>query len=327
MKAVVIVKKEGQETPDLEYIEVPDPVQESNELLVKVKSVGVNRIDLRRSTAHGAPSEGKPLIAGLEMAGEVVAVGDKTSGFAVGDRVMGMTTGAYAEFATIDYRFALKVPRSFSYDQACAIATVYPTAHNALVTNGGFTAGKSVLIQGVGAAVGIASLQIAKALGASIVIGTGISEGVAPRLKELGLDVFVKADKGSIVQDVLNATSGKGADIVIDMVGGPAIDDNINTAALGGTIVNVGWVGSTTGEIDLDNLARKRLKLIGVSFRTRSAEQKEELYRVYQNDVYPFYEDGTITPVIYKNYPLKDAAKAQGDMSKDAHFGKFILNP
>lgn len=327
MKAVVISSDAVSNKPTLEYKTVPDVAPEAHELLIKVAAIGVNRIDLQRSTAHGAPKGGRPLVAGLEMAGEVISVGSEVSGFSVGDRVMGMTPGAYAELATIDHRFAMKIPEAFSFDQAAAVSTVYPTAYNALVTNAQFSAGKTVLIQAIGSAVGIAALQIAKAMGARCVIGAGTSERFVSQLQELGLDKFVRSDLDDVPAAVSQATDGKGVDVIIDMVGGTVLEQNLQSVALGGRIVNVGWVGATKGELDLDTLAKKRATLIGVSFRTCTAEEKATLYAQYREGVYPFYENGAIQPVIQGVYPLADAEKIQDMMAGNNHFGKFILKP
>jgi len=327
MKAVVIVPRDGEQRPTLEYQTVPDPTCQASELLVAVKAAGINRIDLARSTAHGGPAAGKPLIAGLEMAGDVIATGSGVSGFKAGDRVMGMTTGAYAEIAAIDHRVAIKIPDSLSYDQAAAIATVYPTAHNALVTNGQFAAGKTILIQGVTSAVGIATLQIAKALGGATVIGVARPNPKADALADLGLDRLLISGTDNIPAEVSRLTDGKGVDVVIDMVGGSALADNLEAVGLGGRIVNVGWMGGATGEINLDNLARKRVSLIGVSFRTRTLEQKAELFSQFVRDIFPLLEAGTLRPIIQAAYPLKDALKAQDTMALDQHLGKILLHP
>lgn len=252
MKAVIVVPSDKDRKPTLEYREAEDPTPLPTELLVAVKAIGVNRIDLARSTAHGGPGAGKPQIAGLEIAGDVIAVGDQVVGWKVGDRVMGMTPGAYAEKATIDFRVAMPVPASFSYDQAAAVAIVYPTAYNALVMNGQFASGVSVLIQGVASAVGIATLQIAKALGAAAVIGVSRPNPKTAKLREIGLDLLLAQENNNVVSEVMRATGDRGADVVVDMVGGSALSDNIEAVALGGRIVNVGWMGGTKGELDLD---------------------------------------------------------------------------
>ena len=267
------------------------------------------------------------MIAGLEMAGDVIAVGSETQGFKVGDKVMGMTTGAYAEIATIDYRFAMPIPTAFSYDQAAAVSTVYPTAHNALVTNGRFFAGQSILIQGAASAVGIAALQIGRAMGAGKIVGTGRSSPNVDKLKDLGLDRFLINGRDDVPAEVLSATDGRGVDVVVDMVGGPVVADNLAAVALGGRIVNVGWVGGPKGEIDLDTIARKRISLVGVSFRTRTVEQKAELFEQFRRDIYPLFAAGTLRPIIHATYPLSDALNAQDTMARDEHFGKFLLHP
>lgn len=327
MKAIVIVQGDGGERPTLDYRAVPDPSPHPTELLVAVKAAGINRIDLARSTAHGAPAAGKPLIAGLEMAGDVIGVGREVSGFKVGDRVMGMTPAAYAQMATIDYRLAMRIPLSFSYDQAAAVTIVYPTAHNALITNGQFTAGKSILIQGAASAVGVATMQIARVLDAAKIIGTGRSRAKGNKLVGLGFDRILITGTDDVVAEVLRSTDGRGVDLVIDMVGGGALADNVESTSLGGRIVNVGWMGGKRGEIDLDTLARKRLSLVGVSFRTRSLDQKAELFSRFVHDIYPLFDAGTLRPLIHATYPLADAQRAQDAMALDEHLGKFILHP
>ncbi|MCX5542136.1 zinc-binding dehydrogenase [Paraburkholderia sp. CNPSo 3076] len=327
MKAVLIFQEEGKERPTLRYQEVDEPTPGPTELLVSVKAAGINRIDLLRSTAHGGPAAGKPLIAGLEMAGDVIAVGSEVTGFKVGDKVMGMTTGAYAEKAIIDCRVANPIPKGFGYDYAAAVTTVYPTAHNALVTNGRFTKGKTLLIQGAASAVGVATLQIAKAIGSELVIGTGRNRQKAADLEKYGINHFLVKGENNIAQRVLELTDGRGVDVVIDMVGGGALADNLASVALGGHIVSVGWMGGTKDELDLDTLARKRVSLVGVSFRTRTLQQKAELFSEFRRDIYPLFESGKLTPLIQTVYPLADALRAQEDIALDRHLGKMILHP
>ncbi|MCO4878301.1 zinc-binding dehydrogenase [Paraburkholderia caribensis] len=327
MKAVLIVHEDGSDKPRLKYSTVDDPVPGPNDLLVGVKSAGINRIDLQRSTAHGGPTAGKPLIAGLEIAGEVLELGRDVKGFKVGDVVMGMTTGAYAEKATIDHRLAMPIPEPFSFDQAVAVTTVYATAHNALVTNGRFRRGQTVLIQGAASAVGVATLQIAKAIGAGLVIGTGRSLRKGEHVLQLGLDRFLVKGQDSVTEEVARLTNDRGVDVVVDMVGGTALSDNLTSVALGGHIVNVGWMGGKRDELDLDTLARKRVTLVGVSFRTRTIEQKAELFMQFQKDVFPLFLEGKISPIIEKSYPLSEAEAAQDEIAQDTHLGKFLLHP
>ncbi|RJG00180.1 zinc-binding dehydrogenase [Noviherbaspirillum sedimenti] len=326
MKAIVIVQKAGQPS-SLEYQTVADPVLQPTELLVSVKAAGINRIDLMRSTSHGTASAGEPQIAGLEVAGEVIAVGADVHGFVIGDRIMAMTRSGYAELAAVDYRVAMKLPTSFSYDEGAAIATVYPTAHDALVVNGRFAAGKSVLIHGVSSAVGLATVQIAKALGAGIVIGTARSTGKAAMLAGFGLEHFVDLDSGDLTSEIMRLTSGKGVDVVVDMVGSGVLAANLACMALGGYLVSVGRMGGTKDSIDLDLLALKRLSLIGVSFRMRSVEEKAALFARFREDIFPLFDAGLLRPHIERVYPLAQAEQAQADMASNCHFGKLILQP
>jgi NADPH:quinone reductase-like Zn-dependent oxidoreductase len=221
----------------------------------------------------------------------------------------------------------MPVPPSFSYDQAAAVAIVYPTAYNALITHGELRTGQSVLIQGAASAVGIAALQIAKASGAHRVIGTGRSVTRGATLPSLALDRYLVVGTDDIAAEVSRLTDGCGVGVIIDMVGGAALADNITSIALGGRIVNVGWMGGTKGELDLDTLARKRVTLIGVSFRTRTLEQKAELFQAFTRDMFPFFESGALRPIVQRTYPLAQAAAAQSAMALDEHLGKIVLHP
>lgn len=327
MQAVIVVPEAEGKKPTLEYVQVRDPVAAPAELLVRVKAAGINRIDLARAHAHAAFDAGEPAVAGLEFAGEVVAMGSEARGFLPGDRVMAMSRAAYAELACVDHRLALKIPASMSWDQAVAIITVFATAHDALVTHGGYTPGKSVLVQGVTSAVGIAVLQIAKAMGASTVLGVARSEGKAAKLTALGLDHFINAGQPDLVEQVKAITQQRGVDIVIDMVGKGTLSASLQCAALDARIVSVGRMGGNRDEIDLDMLQLKRVTLAGVSFRQRSLDDKIILFRRFWQDLLPLFESGRLSPLIESVYPLRDALIAQEFMALNQHLGKVILRP
>ena len=325
MKAVVVVA--APEGATLQLIDTVRPVSGPNDVLVKVRSAGVNRTDLRRTQQHHALAPGEVDIAGLEMAGDVVEVGEQVRGVAVGERIFAMAKSSYAEYVAVDHRLVLPIPASMSYHEAAAIATVYPTAHDALVTNGRLADGEAVLVQAAGSAVGMATIEVARVMGAGVVLGTVDRATVVPRLKELGLDAAFAAVPGELAASVMQATGGRGADVIVDMVGKGVLAANMAAAALRGRIVSVGRLAGFVDEIDLDQLALKRLTVVGVTFRTRSVEEKQALLARFRTDLYAHFDSGRVRPVIDRVFPLGEALQAQERMARNAHFGKILLEP
>jgi NADPH:quinone reductase-like Zn-dependent oxidoreductase len=239
---------------------------------------------------------------------------------------MAMCPGAYAERALFDCRTALRVPDGLSWPMAAAIPTWFLTAHDALITNGRMARGEAVLVQAVASGIGLASVQVAKAMGAGLVLGTSRSTEKLARIKsELGLDVAIDAGSENFVACTREATGGEGADVIIDNVGASVFDGNIEALALGGRLVGVGRLGGKTAAIDLDLLALKRLSLIGVTFRTRTIAQKAAVGQSAMRDLAPLIEAGTLCPIIDRTYPLAEALAAQDYMRSNRHFGKIVL--
>lgn len=322
MKAVLVVP--GPSGPTLELQDVPAPVAGATELLVKVRGAGLNRADLRRTQSHFA-STGGAHIAGLEMAGEVIGMGSAVKGWVVGDRVMAMANACYAEQAVVDYRVALRAPEQLSWVEAAGLPTVYLTAHDALATAGGLVRGGTVLVQGVTSGVGIVAVQLAKALGASQVFGTARSSARFGRLAALGMDKGIDAKTQDVVAAVSQHTGGRGVDVIVDMIGGGALTANVACSAIPGRIVSVGRLGGMTDTVDLNELARKRISLVGVTFRTRSIEDKQRLNERFMADLGAQLSDGRLRPIIDRIYPLSEALAAQEYMASNAHFGKIVL--
>lgn len=322
MKAVLVVPSPSG--PTLELQDVPAPAAGATELLVRVRGAGLNRADLRRTQSHFA-STGGAHIAGLEMAGEVIGMGDAVRGWAVGDRVMAMANACYAEQTVVDYRVALKAPAQLSWVEAAGLPTVYLTAHDALATAGGLARGGTVLVQGVTSGVGIVAVQIAKGLGASQVFGTARSTARFGRLATFGMDHGIDAKTQDVVAAVSQHTGGRGVDVIVDMVGGGALAANVACSAIPGRIVSVGRLGGMTDTVDLNELARKRISLVGVTFRTRSVEDKQKLNERFMADLGAQLSDGRLRPIIDRTYPLSEALAAQDYMASNAHFGKIVL--
>ena len=309
--------------------DVPDPVAGPTDLLVKVRSTSVNRADLRRAVTHFTQGERNTsaAIAGLEMAGEVVGFGAAVSGFRLGDRVMAMTGAGYAELAIVDHRLVIPVPGRFDWAQAGATPTVFVTAHDALVAQGGLIAGQRVLIQGASTGTGIAAVQIAHAWKAGHVFGTAGTEDKRQRLRALGCDTPIDYRNADIGKAVMDGTEGRGADLIIDLVGRGAVAANIAAAAIRGRIICVGRVGGTTDEINLDEFSRKRIRMTGTTFRTRSFEERAATVRRFRDEVVPLFESGAIAPVLdARSFRMEQAEEAQAYMAENKHFGKIVLH-
>jgi NADPH:quinone reductase-like Zn-dependent oxidoreductase len=318
MRAVIV--EPGEKAPTLAVREVPDPQPGPHDLLLAVRAIGLNRAELTRVL----PAPGKINIVGMEAAGEVIALGSEVRDFAVGDRVMSMGMSCYAEKVCVDHRVAFRVPEALSWEEAASCPTLYQTAHDALV-NAEFKPGESVLITAVTSGVGIAALQIAKLLGASTVIGTSRSDEKLARLKALGLDVAVNSARDDVAAQVKAASGDKGADVILDNVGAGMLAANLAAAAIKGRMVSIGRLGGKVEEIDLDVIALKRMKLVGVTFRTRSPEEKAALARRCGDTLLGHIAQGRLKPVIDRVFPFEDALAAQDYMRSNKHLGKIVL--
>jgi NADPH:quinone reductase-like Zn-dependent oxidoreductase len=318
MRAIVV--EPGEKAPTLALREVPAPQPGPNDLLVSVRAVGLNRAELARAL----PKPGQINIVGMEAAGEVVAVGRDVRGFAVGDRVMSMGTSCYAEQVVFDHRVAFHVPASLTWEQAASCPTLYQTAHDALV-NAEFKAGDTVLITAVTAGVGIAAVQIARLLGAAQVIGTSRSDEKLARMAALGLDASINSAREDVAARVKALTGERGADVILDNVGAGMLATNLAAAAIKSRMVTIGRLGGKVEEIDLDIIALKRMKLVGVTFRTRSIEEKSELARRFADALMAPLSDGRLQPVIDRIFPFEDALAAQEYMRSNQHLGKIVL--
>lgn len=325
MRAVVVI--DGPEGPTLELQHIERPQPGAHELLVRIRAAGLNRTDLRRIQQHHA-SDGKRHVAGLEMAGEVVAVGSEVHGWAPGDRVMSQGNGCYAEYVAVDHRLALRVPEGLSWEGAAAVPVTFVTAHDALVTAGGMQRGHAVLVQAVTSGVGIAAIQVASVLGSSKVIGTTRALDRAAPLRELGLQLAIDSRSDpAFAQHVLDATAGRGVDVVVDMIGAGVLDQNLRCTALGGRIVSVGRMGGMKDTIDLDLLALRRVSLVGVTFRTRALQDKQRVNERFMADLGAALASGHLRPLVDRSYPLEQALQAQEYMRSNAHLGKIVLLP
>lgn len=326
MKAIVITRPGGPEV--LEYMDVPDPVVGPDDLLVAIKATALNRADLlQRAGAYPQPGP-KPAheIPGLEYAGEVVQIGERVTGFAPGDRVMGLAAGGgYAERIAVHHRMAVKVPDSLSWHEAGATPEVYITAHDALLQCD-LTAGETALIHAAGSGVGVAAIQIAKMMGASMVFGTASSDDKLDQAKALGLDAGINYRTQDFADEVLKGTGGRGVDVVLDVIGADYWERNMKALAPKGRMVIVGLMGGNATQANLGSLLQKRLQVRGTTLRARAMEEKAAATRAFEKSVVPHIATGRIKVVVDRVYPLAEAAAAQEYMASNANFGKVVLH-
>lgn len=323
MRAVVVREPGGPEV--LELREVPAPRAGPGEIRVRVAASGVNRADLlQRRGGYPAPPGSPKDIPGLEFVGTVEQLGEGVHRWREGDRVMGILGGGgYAELAVTHGDTAVRVPASLDLVDAGAVPEVFMTAFDAVVLQMGLRAGETLLVHAVGSGVGTAGLQLGLAFGARVV-GTSRSPEKLRRAEALGLAHAVRGDEGWPAR-VLDITGGRGADVILDLVGGPYLAGNQKALAPGGRHIVVGVTGGPKAEVDLRSLMGRRGCIRGTVLRARSLEEKIGLARAFEERVLPLFDAGPLRPVVDRVLPAEQAAEAHGLLEANATFGKVLL--
>ena len=323
MTAIAISKPGGPEVLVPEQRPVPKPGP--NEILIKVEAAGVNRPDvLQRMGLYPVPP-GASDLPGLEVAGEVVALGEGVTKRKIGDKVMSLVAGVgYAEYCLTHESHAMSVPKGFSMTEAGAVAETLMTVWHNVFERGGLKPGETLLIHGGSSGIGTMAIQMAKAHGAKVFVTVGGQDKVDACLK-LGADAAINYKTDDFVARTKALTDGVGVDVILDMVGGDYIDRNYEAAAVEGRIVQIAFLGGSKATPNFAKLMMKRLHHTGSTLRPRTVADKAAMVSAIEAKAMPWLADGRVKPLMDSTFPLKDASKAHARMESSQHIGKIVL--
>jgi putative PIG3 family NAD(P)H quinone oxidoreductase len=328
MRAIVISSPGGPEVLELRELPLPEP--SPGQVRVRIRATAVNRADLlQRMGAYPAPPDAPADIPGLEIAGEVDAVGLGVTELAKGDRVFGVVGGGgYAEAVCVHARALARIPDGLDFTQAAAVPEAFVTAYDAMVSQGGLASGDVVLVHAVGSGVGTAAVQIARAIGARA-IGTARTDTKLERAKELGMSAgVVPASRSGVPEfatQVRALSNGRGADVVLELVGGSYVPESLAAMADRGRLILVGLLAGTRADVDLALVLRRRLRVFGTVLRARPLEEKILAAQVLDHNLAPLFAAGALKPVVDRVLPLDKAGEAHGYVAANEGFGKVVL--
>ncbi|MEJ7597882.1 MAG: NAD(P)H-quinone oxidoreductase [Kofleriaceae bacterium] len=323
MRAIAITRPGGPEV--LALVERPRPEPSRGEVRVRVRATAVNRADLlQRHGAYPAPADAPADIPGLEIAGEVEALGPGVQRLAIGDRVFGLVGGGgYAEAIVSHERALAKIPDGLDFEHAAAIPEAFITAHDAIVGQGGLVAGASLLVHAVGSGVGTAAVQLGSVLGA-FVVGTARSQAKLDRATALGMHAGVVVDGGKFA-DAVRSQDPVGPAVILELVGGSYLAEDLRCVRPLGRIVLVGLLAGARADVDLGLVLRKRIRVLGTVLRSRPLEEKLAVMRTFEDQVVPLFARGLLAPVIDTVLDLDAAGEAHTRMASNVGFGKIVL--
>ncbi len=304
----------------------PLPEPKADEVLIRVMAAGVNRPDIAQRMGHYPPPPGASKLIGLEVSGEVVALGPEADGFAIGDRVCALTNGGgYAEYCTAPTAQTLPWPAGYDAIRAAALPETYFTVWANLFMAGRLRAGESVLIHGGSSGIGVTAIQLAREIGATVYV-TGGSEAKCEACVKLGAAAAINYRTADFADEISRITERRGVDVVLDMVGAPYTSRNLKSLAMDGRLVQIAFLeGSKVESLDLLPIMVKRLVFTGSTMRPRTTAQKGEIAAELRATVWPMLDAGRAGPVIHATFPLAEAARAHAMMESSAHIGKIML--
>lgn len=321
MKSIAIREPGGPDV--LVPAEIETPVPGHGEILIRVAAAGVNRPDTIQRMGLYPPPPGAPATPGLEVAGEVVETGAGVTRWRVGDKVCALVGGGYAEYCLAHESHALPVPKGFSMVEAAALPETFFTVWTNVFERGALKPGETFLIHGGTSGIGTTAIQLASIFGSTVIATAGSAEKCRA-CEKLGAHA-VNYREQDFVEEVKRLTGGRGADVILDMVGGDYIQRNIQAAATDGRIVSIAFLNGSTAEVNFMPVMLKRLTLTGSTLRPRSIEEKAALAAALEAKVWPLLDAGRVKPLIDKVFPLEQAADAHALMEKSSHIGKIVL--
>lgn len=310
----------------MQYGEAEAPLMQPGCVRIGVAAAAVNRADLLQRQGMYPPPPGASEILGLECAGEVIEVAGDVSGYKIGDRVMALLAGGgYAEQVVVSAGSVMRVPERFSLQEAAAFPEVFLTVFLNVFQLAKLSDGGSALVHGGGSGIGTAFIQLVKAAGATCVVTAGSDEKCA-RCLELGADVAVNYRTGDFVSAAREATGGEGVEVILDSIGAPYLEQNLESLAVGGRLVLIGLMGGARAEIPLGAVLMKRLQILGSTLRARPEAEKASIVEGLMERFSGLLEDGTIAPVVDRVIPIEQVADAHRIMKASEHFGKIVLS-
>lgn len=323
MKAIVVYAEAAE--PRLVWQEVADPVMGAGEVLVRVRASAVNRADLLQARGGYAPPPGASEILGLEMAGDILAVGNDVAGWQPGDRVCALLPGGgYAELAVVPQQMLLRLPDGWTYAQGAAVPEAWYTAFVNLFLEGDLQAGERTLIHAGASGVGTAAIQLARAAGATVYATAGTAEKTA-QCQMLGAVLAVNYRQEDFGQVIQQATAGAGVDLILDPVGAAYLARNLALLRPQGRLVSIGLLSGGRAELDMGLLLGKRLRLIGSTLRNRSLAEKIAITEQFRERFWPLLAAGALVPVIDCAFPMPEAQAAHAYVRQNRNTGKVIL--
>jgi NADPH2:quinone reductase len=323
MTAIGIPTPGGPEALVPEQRPVPSPGP--HEVLVRVFAAGVNRPDVAQRRGHYPPPPGASDIPGLEIAGDIVALGDGVTRWRIGDRVMALVSGGgYAEYCVAHETHALAVPAALTMAQAACVPETFFTVWHNVFERGALKPGETLLVHGGSSGIGTTAIQLAKAFGSRVFVTAG-SKAKCDACTALGADRAIDYKTEDFVAVVKAETGGAGVDVILDMVGGDYIERNYEAAAVDGRIVQIAFLGKPSATVNFQRIMLKRLTHTGSTLRSRATEVKAAIAQALADRVLPLLADGRVRPAMDREFPLAEAAAAHARMEAGEHIGKIVL--
>ena len=323
MKHVDVTGPGGPEV--LRVVTGPVPRPGKGEVLVKVAAAGVNRPEVMQRQGIYPPPPGVTGILGLELAGEVAALGDGVRSLMIGDKVCALVSGgAYAEYCPAPEVQCLPIPTSLSLVEAAAVPETFFTVWTNVFERGGLKAGESFLVHGGTSGIGTVAIQLAHAFGARVLTTAGSDEKCA-FCRKIGADAAINYRTEDFVAEVKRLTQGKGVDLILDMVGGSYVEKNLRSLGVEGRLVQIAFLQPSKLELDLMPIMLKRLTVTGSTLRPRTVEQKGAIAAALKAKVWPLLDEGRVRPILHKTFAMSAAAEAHRLMESSQHIGKIVL--